>query len=205
MQGWFLYNENLDGVVFLKRTFIAVDISEELKSELRAVQNELRKFRLPASWVNPDGIHMTLKFLGNTDNGIIPEICSSLHSVCSHLRGFSGLCSGLGVFPGVKSPRVIWAGIDFSGSELGNLQSEIEHSMEMHGFRIENKKFFPHLTLGRVKGNGDFSELGDFLKSNTDRKFGKINIVKLILYESILSKSGASYNPIADFLIGDNY
>ena len=134
------------------RVFIALDISEPARSSLSGVMYRLRA-RIPrgARWVDPQGIHLTLKFLGNIDSARTDGILEPLCRIGEEYSSFSLNLAGLGVFPNQREPRVLWAGVEGETEPLASLQEKVEEAMADQGFTRERRSFNPHLTIGRVR------------------------------------------------------
>ena len=136
------------------RVFIALELPAEAKQALEGVIQKLRT-NLPSNvrWVNPSGIHLTLKFLGDIDSTLVAEILEAMKYAALATQGerFSLRLSGLGLFPNPEQPRVLWAGLDGNLDALRALQEGVDEAMAKLGFAKERRPFSPHLTLGRVR------------------------------------------------------
>ncbi len=134
------------------RVFIALDISEPARSSLAGVMDRLKE-AIPrgARWVDPQGIHLTLKFLGNIDSARTHGILEPLCRIGEESSSFSLSLAGLGVFPNQREPRVLWAGVEGEMEPLASLQEKVEEAMADQGFTRERRGFNPHLTIGRVR------------------------------------------------------
>jgi 2'-5' RNA ligase len=132
------------------RCFIAIDVPAELKSEISSLQNSLRKLGAGIAWTRSAGLHLTLKFLGNVGQDRLPDVISGVEAATSRVEPFVVSAEGVGCFPNDRRPRVLWVGLD-GGEALILLQQAVEDVMESLGFPREERKFHPHLTLGRVK------------------------------------------------------
>ncbi len=136
------------------RVFVALDLPVQAKAILEQAVRELAD-TLPTGirWVDPAGIHLTLKFLGDVDAGLVPDVLASMERAGTRFNSASlalGL-SGLGVFPNTREPRVLWAGVTGDLAELGRLQTLVDEGLSELGFDEERRPFRPHLTLGRVR------------------------------------------------------
>ena len=98
------------------RSFIAIDIPSEVKSGLSALQNSLRHLGAAVSWTRPEGVHLTLKFLGDVDPSSLPDIVKGLHDAVGSATAFPVIVEGVGLFPNPRRPRVLWVGLQ--GGEL---------------------------------------------------------------------------------------
>jgi 2'-5' RNA ligase len=185
-----------------RRLFVAVPIPGEVKENLRALQDALRPLLRNVRWVKDDGIHVTLQFLGGTDEALVPDIEENLSEVSANLGKFEAACAGLGVFPRVKGARVVWAGVEGDVEAFEALQRGVGKALRKVGFKPERRRFTPHVTLGRVRGG----ERPDFLQKALDEhqgeKLGGFRVESFILYESILRPEGAEYRVVREFLLG---
>jgi len=134
----------------LLRCFIAFDIPTEIKTELTRLQDSLKRLGASVSWTHADGIHLTLKFLGEVNQAVIPKITEAMSTAAGTVSPFPVVAQGVGCFPNPRRPRVLWVGLD-GGEPLVTIQEAVEKATEPLGFERENRKFHPHLTLGRVR------------------------------------------------------
>ena len=141
------------------RVFIALDISEAARSALSGTVDHLRT-AIPRGvrWVDPQGIHLTLKFLGNINPVLTDGILESLCRIGEESYKFSLSLAGLGVFPNQREPRVLWAGLEGEMEPLAVLHEKVETAMADQGFTRERRDFNPHLTIGRVRDRLALSE-----------------------------------------------
>ncbi len=137
------------------RTFIAIELDEPLLIAIGRVQGKLKRQTPPGGvkWVAPDGIHLTLKFLGDTPAGRVPEIVAALERACAGAQPFEFSVEGRGCFPNFRRPRVIWVAVREKGQALARLQAAVERHVAPLGWPAEDRAFSPHLTLGRVNRN----------------------------------------------------
>ena len=179
----------------MKRTFIAVKIEpgEALVNVLNECRQELAGERI--SWVQPQNIHITLKFLGDTREGQIQPISGTIRKVAGEHRSFDLKFRNLGVFRNLRNPRVLWVGI-----ERNPVMEEIKHDLDQHladfGYEPENREFRPHLTLGRIKFLKDLTGLEHLILRYSDQEFQVSGIREIIYYESILKPYGPEYTAI---------
>jgi RNA 2',3'-cyclic 3'-phosphodiesterase len=192
----------------MKRLFLAVDLSISVVEELILFQDELKKKvraldpPLEVRWVEAPNIHLTLKFLGATEEPLIPMIRDTVQSLSDPLFPFEVECRDVGAFPAPKKPRIIWAGLDKKGGEvLGLLQQAVERDLGELGVAEETREFRPHITLGRVKSRHSPS-LEDTLIDYEGIQFGRSYIKDLVLFESILDHRGPRYEVIERFALG---
>lgn len=183
------------------RCFIAIEIPEMIKRDIGELIEFLRKYNVDVKWVIHENIHITLKFLGNTSETLLPRIYESLSHMVLSYKTFCIKISGIGVFPNRKYPRVIWTGIEDT-EILKRLQKDIEDSMTMLGFKREDKEFHPHLTLGRVKSQKGMPHLMNELDNIKGKDFGVINVKSIKLMQSKLKQQGAEYSCLYEIPFG---
>ena len=183
------------------RTFIAIELPEKIIYTIGKVQEEIKSYGFKIRWVRPENIHLTLKFLGDikeTDTEKIARVISESVTGCPPI---SLSVKGIGVFPGIKRPRVLWLGISKQLDLLTGLQKTLDEKLEAMGFPKEKRPFKGHLTLGRIKHKIDPKRLLDVLKDfaqfESEHFFGE----RIILYKSDLKPKGAVYTKLADLLL----
>lgn len=187
------------------RTFIAIEVSEEVRRGLGRVLEELKKVDADVRWVRPESVHLTLKFLGEIDPGRVTEIQWALREVAGRYRPFSLVASGIGCFPRWESPRVVWVGLEGEVHKIVALQREVEEALVALGFPREDRAFKPHLTLGRVRTPKGRQALVRKMREWEGEKIGEFWVQSLVEFESELSPSGARYTPLwKEPLLGAN-
>jgi RNA 2',3'-cyclic 3'-phosphodiesterase len=179
------------------RTFIAIPLSEQTIEMIGRNQNDLRlNMGLGVSWVELNSIHLTLKFFGEVEESRISEISTELLNLSKYIQTFTLNCGGLGCFPNIRQPRILWVGIE-PEKQLDILQTKIEAACFNKGFAKEGRKFSPHLTLGRIKTGLTLKEM-EYLKDKiTNRNIQDrsiINVKEILLYKSELKSTGAIYS-----------
>jgi len=181
----------------MKRTFIAVkaEPNENLRKAITLLRNGLN--RDSVKWVDPAIMHLTLAFLGDTEDEIIELMSSKLKEKCSGSGEISFTIKGLGVFPGINNPRVIWAGIENSGTLL-KLQQIVAEIMASLNIPVEEREFKPHLTLGRVKLLRSTEKLKQIISEYESVEFQNVKLNKLMYYESVLMPGGPLYKLITE-------
>lgn len=183
----------------LIRTFLAIDLPEEIKVQIENVQNRLKSTVKGIRWTRPEGIHLTLKFFGNISENKIADISSVVEKNTVDIRPLSLKVSTLGTFPNLKRPRVLWLGIGGSVEKLSDLQKEIEKDLESIGFQRENRAFRAHLTLGRIKSPKNVKGLSEIIKNEEIYDAGSFCAGGLTLLKSDLTPQGAIYTKLAYF------
>lgn len=172
------------------RTFIALSLSQESEQFLSSCVSHLKKSGLEVSFTKPGNFHLTLKFLGDTDESIVPKISSNLDNL--ELGPMDFRFSNAGVFPKLSNPRVVWYGIDCG--RLANLARQIDQITQGFGFTPEQKEFVGHLTLARIKNEKPkgLKEAMDSLPSLRQTQ----NFIALEFIKSELNPAGSIYTPL---------
>ena len=183
------------------RCFIAIDLTLEVKKELQALIDTLKKNNGDVKWVTPEKLHLTLKFLGSTQKDMLPRISECLATLTSSYRPFSMKVSGTGVFPGRRSPRVIWVGTEDS-EVLADMKRDIEKAMASFGYEEENKQFTPHLTIGRVRSQRGMISTMNALSAYEGKDFGTVCVDEIKLMKSELKPKGPEYTCLYDLALG---
>ncbi len=197
------------------RAFIAIPLPDSLLKRLAALQRKL-EMQVPdrsVRWVRAEGIHLTLKFLGDTRTEKLPDIEQSLAAVARHVPTCSFTVGELGCFPAGASaptgrrpnprrPRVVWVGVQEPTGRLAALQDAIEEVVAPFGYPPERRGFTPHLTLGRVHrraSRSDADQVGEAVASTTVGTLAQVSVEHFALIRSVLEPSGATYTTLAEF------
>jgi len=177
------------------RTFIAVELPEEIKKQIEELQAPLKKTNAFVSWVKPGNIHITLKFLGEVPEEKINEVFSACEGALKKTSKFKMNLKGMGAFPDFRRPRVIWVGAGKGGEELSDMATKIEEETEKIDYPKEKRKFSPHFTIGRVKSPKNIEKLMELVKS-TDFETEDIKVNEVTVMKSQLHPTGAIYTPL---------
>ena len=169
---------------------------------LHKVQQDLKRLNIRARWVRPENIHLTLKFLGDTPTGAVERIGAEMADAAGEFAPILLVVKGLGVFPGIKRPRVVWVGIDGDTQALLALQNRLEEQLGGFGFPREKRAFKAHLTLGRIKNAVNPEIVRQMLNEFTDLSSEDFILEHLILYKSDLKPSGAVYSRLKQAKLG---
>ena len=188
------------------RAFIAIHISQPARSVLEAASQELST-ELPTGvrWVDPKGIHLTLKFLGDIAPDQAKDILEVMGRHAASVEPFRIRLSGLGMFPNQKRPRVVWAGIEGELDSLQKLQADIDNATGGLGFAKEIRSFSPHLTLGRVRDRVSESErrrIGTVVASTCLGTSEPWPVEAVYLIRSRLGPGGATYCELGSARVG---
>ncbi len=183
------------------RSFIAIELPDIVKAALLSLQQELKTCGADVRWVRPEGVHFTLKFLGNIEEKLVDGIVETLKGTCGKFQKFSCEVRGVGVFPGIKAPRVLWTGI-VDHDTLKLIQQEIDTGMSLRGFEREGRKFTPHLTLGRFRSLAGKMALINKMEEYRQHSVGIIDVNHISFMRSDLGPAGAKYTRIAEIPLG---
>ncbi len=180
------------------RTFIAIRLPESVLQAIGRAQKTLQDSGLKIRWVRKEGIHLTLKFLGDVDRDRVERIQDALEQATTGYSPFTLKGEGLGVFPDLRRPRVIWTGVSGDVKVLLALQGNLESKLKRLGFPKEKRHFNGHLTLGRIKDRLDTSKLRDALEGLRNFQTDSFTVQSVVLFQSDLRPAGAVYSTLAE-------
>lgn len=187
------------------RAFIAVELPAEIQAQLEGVAKRLRAARATAvRWVAVQNIHLTLKFLGDTDPADLTRLGELLTPIAGQFPPVELSVGGLGSFPNNRQPRVIWVGVEIP-PQIKALQRSIEAAAEKIGCPREDRPFSPHLTLGRVQKSAsreEIAQISQALAAIQVGELGRFQATSFTLFRSDLRPSGSIYTPLAHFELG---
>ena len=177
------------------RTFVAIKIEsgEELLGFINNIHHRLRDEKI--KWVHPDNMHLTLFFLGETEDSQIQSIGTGLREIAENSMQISLMLSGIGVFKNIRDPRVIWIGLK-ENQYLVDFHSRIQKFIGDQGFPKDDRPFRPHLTIGRPKRIHNRETLREIIEKNRDRTFQESIVEDIIFYQSIRKERGPEYRVI---------
>ena len=184
------------------RSFLAIELPKPILTKIEEVQADLRLGHADVRWVSPEKIHLTLKFFGNVEEARIDTIFRSIEKPIQGTSRFSLKVRGVGAFPQLKNPRVIWMGLAEEGEALTSLQKQIETQLEKIGFQPEDRSFHPHLTLGRVRSTGGKGDLVERIEKHKEEEFGDLQVERVVLFKSDLKPLGPIYTPLKEMKLG---
>jgi 2'-5' RNA ligase len=180
------------------RTFVAVEIPENITSSIRELQQGLKDYGVDMRWVRPENIHVTLKFLGNVDANDIDKISGAIYITTDGVASISLKARGIGVFPGIKRPRILWVGFTGQLESLMRLQQTLDENLKAMGFPKEKRPFKGHLTIGRINNKIFVDALRAFSHFESETFIAD----KIILFKSELKPQGAVYTNLASASLG---
>jgi len=184
------------------RIFIAVELSKEIHENLARIMLELGKYSTnDIRWVKSENIHLTLKFIGDTPQSRLSSLSSTIESICADQPCFALTSEETGVFPNLRQPRVLWAGITAPDGLL-ELQKRIDAELLPLGVAVERRPFSPHLTLGRVSDSANPDSLARIIKelsAYSGYVFGSVTVRQVTLFQSTLTHGGSIYCALKRF------
>ncbi len=179
------------------RCFVAVDIEDgSLIQKIIGVQGQLSATRADVKCVEPENIHFTLKFLGDVPESQVQGVQDVVSEIA--FQPFRLGVNGVGVFPNLKRPRTIWAGVDEGVSEIAEVHGVLDRALGNLGFERERRKFHPHATICRVRSGKNRDLLVDALMFLSDVAFGGMEVRNIRLKKSVLTSRGPIYTILAE-------
>ncbi len=183
------------------RLFLAVEFEQKLRHALREATAPLRAVVPDAGWVAEDRLHLTLKFLGEQPETLVPPLSAAMSEIAARHWPVSMRLRGVGAFPSLGRPRVIWVGIAPT-PKLELLQHDVEEGCAALGVEIEGKPFHPHLTIGRLRGTEDRETVRELARVARGIRFRADALVSAIdLVHSTLTPAGPRYERLAQALL----
>jgi len=183
------------------RLFVAIDLTPEIRAALAELMDELHPLTAAVRWVKPEGMHVTLKFIGEMPEAKLGAIRACLEQVHT-ATPVEIAVRDVGFFPNQRQPRVFWVGIAATPN-LAELAAQVETALAALGIPREKRTFVPHLTLGRIRPAPEtargLGQLRERMAMLTERKFGHLTANEFHLYQSKLSPKGAEYRKLASF------
>jgi 2'-5' RNA ligase len=184
------------------RAFVAIEIPDAIRAQCAGLSATLGAGARHVTWVKPGNLHLTLKFLGNARAAQAKRLLESLRHKARKLSPFEVALAGLGAFPSLRRPRVIWVGVTEGADALRDLAAKVEGAAAKAGFPRESRAFSPHLTLGRVKMAGKGESLQALLARSDPGPLGRFPVGEVVLFQSRLSPGGAVHTPLHRVALG---
>lgn len=185
------------------RSFLAIELPKTILKKIEEVQRDLKSTHGDVRWVNSEKIHLTLKFFGNIEELRIDPIFKTIEEVIRNTPPFSLKVRGVGAFPHLKNPRVIWMGLVDGRETLISFQKQIDTLLKDIGFQPEDRPFHPHLTLGRMKSSRGKEELVGRMEKFKEEEFGTFQVERVVLFKSDLKPTGPIYTPLKEMKLGN--
>lgn len=180
------------------RSFLAIEIPKTILKRIEEVQKDLKSSNADIKWVNPENIHLTVKFFGNIDESKIEPIVKSVEKIIGSYSSFYIRLKGVGSFPNLKTPKVIWIGVLDEKGILSQFQDQLEKAFKTLGFEAERRSFHPHLTLGRMKSFKEKEGLLKRMEKFKEDDFGEFKVEKVVLFKSDLTRQGPIYTALKE-------
>jgi 2'-5' RNA ligase len=177
------------------RAFVSLDIGDRI--DWHALRTELRQVDKGIRTVKPELLHLTLRFLGDTDEGLVEAIGGVMQDAVAGVAPFRMAFSGVGVFPNAKRPRVVWIGL-MGAEPLVEISRRVERGIVDLGFPREKRSFKPHATVARVKRLSHHERLRSLLDRWSDREFGAMEVRGITLKRSVLTPQGPIYTTMLE-------
>lgn len=184
------------------RAFVAVKPPDAVRRHIEVLQSTLRSKGLKLRWVRPQNIHLTLKFLGDIPVAQVADVAAAMQRVAGEQPPLMLTHQGIGVFPGIRRPRVLWTGLGGNLERLQRLVKQLEIELEALGFKREKRPFKAHLTLARVKAKLNPERLLQALQGVGDYEPLAFDVAQMVLYQSELHPQGARYTTLAHTDLG---
>ena len=180
------------------RTFVALEMPAAVKRQAISIARDLSHLK-QMRWARPEGVHLTLKFLGDVEEDRIPDMVSVVQQITSQFRPLKLLTAGVGGFPRLESARVLWLGVEGDLGRLGALQSQIAQQLEALGFERERRRFVAHVTLGRARRKPVR------VPPEQANKWRPVNffIDRVSVMKSTLRPEGAVYTPLGHGMLAN--
>jgi 2'-5' RNA ligase len=185
------------------RTFIALDIGQQLRDRVSALQNLFVRTDTEVKWVEQDNVHLTLLFLGEVDDRELIAVCRAVAAVAAGFTPFSLAVEGVGCFPNMRRPRILWTGIGSGRQAVIDLHDRLEEPLlELGCYRREERQYTPHITLGRLKGEEASEKLARALDRQKDWRAGETVIDAVHVMGSELKRDGPVYTVLSRAKLG---
>jgi 2'-5' RNA ligase len=178
------------------RAFVALKLTEKIISSIKKIQDDLKLYGFPVRWVRPEKMHLTMKFFGEISESDINNIKAAMNNCAGSYAPLSLSAKGLGIFPGISRPRIIWTGISGEASRLFDLRNALEKRFEEIRFKKEERPFKGHLTLGRFRERADSGKLVEALKKFQSFESEIFVAGGISLYKSDLRPEGPEYTEL---------
>ncbi|MDD4953710.1 MAG: RNA 2',3'-cyclic phosphodiesterase [Candidatus Omnitrophica bacterium] len=186
------------------RSFIAIELPRKFKDTLAKIQDRLEVSGADVKWVQPQNIHLTLKFLGEIDEEKIGRVADIIKAVAENNHPYPLALSCVGAFPNITSPRVIWAGVNKGNEETTRIAKELEEKISAIGIPEEVRPFSSHITIGRTRSNLNMAKLVQDLKvmaGNAGLLELSCQVNKITLFKSTLTPKGPVYEALKETIL----
>ncbi|MFO0968103.1 MAG: RNA 2',3'-cyclic phosphodiesterase [Gemmataceae bacterium] len=185
------------------RTFIALDLGQEIRARLVTLQETLGRSGAEVKWVEPENLHITLLFLGEVDQRDLNDVCRAVQDAAGPLPSFPASIEKVGAFPNLRRPRTLWVGVGQGERAVIDVHDALERPLlELGCYRREERKYTPHVTLGRVKSEKGALELETALRKKESWQGGETTIGEVHVMSSELTRDGPIYTVLSRARLG---
>ncbi|MBI3975904.1 MAG: RNA 2',3'-cyclic phosphodiesterase [Armatimonadetes bacterium] len=185
-----------------RRIFIAVDLDPPLRDAILHLEERLREAGAPLRWIPPENLHFTVRFLGEIAPAQLALVRRVTREVASAASPFRLVLEGVGAFPSVQRPQVVWVGVREGSEELALISSRLDAALARHGFPREDRPFVAHLTITRLKHDRRWAEVVRALSGFREVPVGSQQVTLLSIVESHLNPRGARYTRVEEVPLG---
>ncbi len=181
----------------LIRSFISIDITDEnLLGKITSIQSTLKETGGDLKLVEPENLHLTLRFLGEIPRSLLEEVCKEISNI--KFKPFKLKFKGLGVFPSLSRINVVWVGVSEGEKEVKEVAEKVNAALRRLGFPPDKKGFSPHLTIARVKSSRGKDKIAEFVRRFNDYEVGLFTVTSIRVKKSILMPKGPQYSTIME-------
>jgi RNA 2',3'-cyclic 3'-phosphodiesterase len=189
----------------MTRTFIAVELNSAVRTKADELVHILRAAEADVKWVETRNLHLTLQFLGEVPEEMIPAICIAVEKGAAQVQPFDLDVDGAGAFPNSNRPRTLWIGAIKGQHQMADLHDNVALELAELGFQDEERKFQTHLTIGRTRSGKNVLALGQLLKQHADFHAGPMRVEKATVFSSNLQHGGPIYEVLSTARLGGKY
>lgn len=178
------------------RLFYAIELPSVIKDAITAQYDKYSAVSRQVKWTKPENLHLTLRFLGNVDVQVVPQLQMIMDAMAGSFESFTYSLRGVGCFPSPQRPSILWIGADKGAKSLVSLAVFLEDNLSGLGFKRENRPFKPHITIGRIKFalNKMFTqEIKNIMHNDQNMEFGQFMVTEILLIKSVLTSAGPVY------------
>jgi RNA 2',3'-cyclic 3'-phosphodiesterase len=185
------------------RAFVAIELPEKIKRDIRKLQHAFASHGLDIRWVKPANMHLTVKFLGDVDPSDIESVGRVLSDTAANHPMFDLTPRGVGVFPNIRRPSIVWTGIAGQTDVLGSIHRSVNSGLSDIGFESDKRPYRGHLTLGRIKTHRNQNRLVTALRVNQEFVSEAFSVERLVMFKSELQPAGPVYTRLCEGLLGN--
>lgn len=185
------------------RSFIAIPLPSPLQTKLGELETTLKhQMQEGITWVHPDLLHITMKFLGDIDDILVPDILEVMRNTAVQYKPFEIIIQKLGTFPEHRSPNIVWVGLDEPIPTVQRLGRNLDESLSKLGISREDKEFHAHITIARIKQRQPKCNWPQLVAEYQNTVWGRVNVKSFILFQSTLLPKGPIYTPLGEVALG---